>query len=120
MNIDKMIEKAMKDTNYKNKLAKSFGDYSRFEKKKNIIDEELFSIFLSSIQEDEKLLVFFRDIKIYIINEENVTDKIFNQLISLANISGFSWLYFDLCHAKLKESQINYLKSLDLNEAYFY
>ena len=86
----------------------------------NTISEQLFLELIKAIQKDEALLSIYSDIREHLIIKENLTDKVFNELVKLSKKSKYDWNFIDLCHADLIDSQRKYLESLNLNDAYWY
>lgn len=120
MKISTFIRKILDDENYKLKRAVAHNNYSLFMGKDNTISEQLFLELIKAIQKDEALLSIYSDIREHLIIKENLTDKVFNELVKLSKKSKYDWNFIDLCHADLIDSQRKYLESLNLNDAYWY
>lgn len=120
MKISTFVRKILDDENYRIKRANAHNNCSLFIGKDNTISEQLFLEFIKAMQKDKLLLEIYRDINEHLIIKENVTDNVFNELVKMAKKKKYSWNFVYLCHANLIDSQREYLKSLNLNDAYWY
>ena len=120
MEMSEFIRKILDDKDYREERAIAHNNYSLFMGKDNTISEQLFLELIKAIQKDEALLSIYSDIREHLIIRENLTDKVFNELVKLSKKSKYDWNFIDLCHADLIDSQKEYLKSLNLNDAYWY
>jgi len=121
MKINTFVNKILNDINYRQKKARAFNNYKLFENKKNIIDEDIFLEFIEKMQNNDELLSIYRDISICLLTKENLTNKVFQALVDMAKKPKFSFCWVYLCHATdIDKDQIEYLKSLKLNEVYWY
>ena len=119
MKISTFIRKILDDENYKLKRAVAHNNYSLFMGKDNTISEQLFLELIKAIQKDEALLSIYSDISAHLLIKNNLTDKVFNELVKMSKKSKYRWNFIDLCHADLIDSQRKYLESLNLNDAYW-
>ena len=84
-----------------------------------LVSEEVFIEFLDLAKKYKQYKELLKDIKGFIIIKENVTDKVFAQLLNMAQ-NGDDWLFLDLCHANLSNEKQKILKELNLPETFWF
>ena len=84
-----------------------------------IVSEEVFIKFLNMAKKCKQYKELLKDIKGFIVIKENLTDKVFTQLLNMAK-NGDDWLFLDLCHANLPKEKQKILRELNLPEALWY
>ncbi len=121
MTIQEIIKKALLDKEYRKVLANSFNIDSNFQCEDCALEEHLFLKFLRKCRWNRMLNRIFENIYFIIITKDNVTEKVFKELVKAARRKNGEWLWVGLTHADLKEKQHEYLHSLPfLNESMFY
>ncbi len=120
MEMSTFIRKILDDKDYRAEKAFAYDNYGMFEGKDNTISEQLFLEFIKAMQKDKLLLRIYSDISAHLLIKNNLTDRVFNELVKMSKKSKYRWNFVDLCHADLIDSQKEYLKSLNLNDAYWY
>lgn len=120
MKISTFIRKILDNEDYRAKKEFAYDNYYMFKGKDNTISEQLFLEFIKAIQKDEALLSIYRDLNEDLLIKNNLTDKVFNELVKMSKKSKYRWNFIYLCHADLIDSQRKYLESLNLNDAYWY
>lgn len=83
-----------------------------------MVSENVFLEFIQKAGKNKSINKVFKEINAYIIFEENITDRIFKELLNFAKDN--DWIYLSLCHANLSESRVNVLKELGLDESLWY
>lgn len=83
-----------------------------------IVSENIFLELIQKASINISVNELFKEINAFIIFEENVTDRIFKELLKFAQCN--DWIYLSLCHANLSESKVNVLKQIILDESLWY
>ena len=84
-----------------------------------IVSEEVFIKFLDKAKRYKQYKEMLKEIKGFIVIKENITDKVFAELLNMAQ-SGDDWLFLDLCHANLSSEKQKILKNLNLPETLWF
>ena len=84
-----------------------------------IVSEEVFIKFLDKAKRYKQYKEMLKEIKGFIVIKENITDKVFAELLNMAQ-SGDDWLFLDLCHANLSNEKQKILKELNLPETLWF
>ena len=84
-----------------------------------IVSEEVFIKFLDKAKRYKQYKEMLKEIKGFIVIKENITDKVFAELLNMAQ-SGDDWLFLDLCHANLTSEKQKILKNLNLPETLWF
>ena len=124
ISLSEIMIKALNDKEYRKKLAQDSKIDMQIDEIDKKISEDLFLLLIKAFKKNKELFQIYENMD-YLINiEENITDKIFWELISYAKKHKKKcwFIFLDLCHIRnLKSEQIEYLKSLKfLNESFFY
>ena len=84
-----------------------------------IVSEEVFIKLLNMAKQYKQYKEMLKEIKGFIVIKENITDKVFAELLNMAQ-NGNDWLFLDLCHANLPREKQKILKDLNLPAAFWY
>ena len=84
-----------------------------------LVSEEVLINFLDMAQKYKQYKELLKEIAGFIVIKENVTDKVFDELLNMAK-SGNDWLFLHLCHANLSKEKQKILKDLNLPKALWY
>ena len=128
LDINSNILKLLYDHEYQQKALEAFNQgkyfdvFNNSQYKKNhpyIVSEENFLKIIKKADDSKRFKDIFMNIEPFILNSENMTDLLFESLLSFAKKQN-EWIYLGLCHANLSEEKNKRLKTLGLDESLWY
>lgn len=128
LDINSKISKLLYDDEYQQKAAEAFGQGKFFDVFDNdlyqsnspyIVSEENFLKVIEKAGKSKRFKEIFMNIEPFILHSENVTDLLFERLLSFAKKKN-EWIYLGLCHANLSEEKNKRLRALGLDESLWY
>lgn len=128
LDINAKISKLLYDYEYQQKALEAFKQGKFFDVFNNsqyvkdypyIVSEENFLKIIKKAYNSKRFKEIFRNIEPFILSSENVTDLLFESLLSFAKKQN-EWIYLGLCHANLSEEKNKRLKALGLDESLWY
>lgn len=127
MTLSELLIKVLSDKEYKKQFASTLvssdinSEFPKLEFSNTVVHEDLFLELISGFKKDKELLEIFDNINHYILNETNVTDDVFKELVKFGEKQKRKRVFLALCHATLKPEHMKYLRTLKfLNESFFY
>ncbi len=128
LDINLQICKLLDDDEYRQKAEEAFAKGEYFDIFDNnrlksrypyIVSEENFLEIIDRACRSPRFKDIFMNIEPFILNSENVTDLVFERLLTFAK-NGNEWIYLGLCHANLSEEKNEKLRALGLDESLWY
>lgn len=125
LDINPEINKLLYDYRYQKKALEAFNQGEFFDVFNNeqykleypyIVSEENFLKIIKKAYISEQFKEIFKNIEPFILSSENITDLLFESLLSFAK-NGNEWIYLGLCHANLSEEKNKILKFFGLDES---
>lgn len=128
LDINLQICKLLDDDEYRQKAEEAFAKGEYFDIFDNnrlksrypyIVSEENFLEIIDRACRSPRFKDIFMNIEPFVLNSENVTDLVFERLLTFAK-NGNEWIYLGLCHANLSEEKNKKLEALGLDESLWY
>ena len=125
LDINLQINKLLCDKNYQIRALEAFNRGDFFDVFNNeqykreypyIVSEENFLKIIKKAYTSKQFKEIFKNIEPFILSSENMTDVLFESLLSFAK-NGNEWIYLGICHANLSEDKNKRLENLGLDES---